>query len=119
MMNDAEREVCVGLLANLNAAVSLLERGGKKAAASDKMFEIMLDDYRKSIEAGRQMIAGSDAAFSAPVGAANASGIPVEASIAWQAGAFNPLHPKNAVMVEGRSWYRDDHPRVQRKPPPP
>lgn len=40
------------------------------------------------------------------------SSIPIEADIAWQAGAFDPLHPKNEVMVEGRSWYRDDHPRL-------
>lgn len=41
------------MLASLVAAVSLLENGGKKAAASDKMFDQMLADYRKAIEAGR------------------------------------------------------------------
>ena len=41
------------VLASLAAAHSLLSRGGKKAAASDKMFEIMLSDYEKSIERGR------------------------------------------------------------------
>jgi hypothetical protein len=38
--------------ASLAAAISLLERGGKsakKAAASDKMFDQMLADYRKSL----------------------------------------------------------------------
>jgi hypothetical protein len=48
-MYEALKDVTVSLI----AAVSLLERGGKKAAGSDKMFSIMLDDYRKSIEAGR------------------------------------------------------------------
>jgi hypothetical protein len=39
--------------AHLVAAVSLLERGGKKAAPSNKMFEQMLDDHKNSIERGR------------------------------------------------------------------
>ncbi len=50
-------EVVRTLLASLVAAVSLLERGGKKAAASDKMFEVMLADYRKAIETGRAALA--------------------------------------------------------------
>ena len=40
----------IDAVASLAAAISLLERGGKKAAASDKMFAIMLDDYRKSLD---------------------------------------------------------------------
>ena len=46
--------------AHLAAAISLLERGGKaakKAAASDKMFDIMLNDYRKSMERARAALA--------------------------------------------------------------
>ncbi len=42
----------VPVAASLAAAISLLERGGKsakKAAASDKMFDQMLSDYRKSL----------------------------------------------------------------------
>ena len=35
---------------SLVAAISLLESGGKKAAASDKIFAIMLSDYRKSAD---------------------------------------------------------------------
>jgi hypothetical protein len=46
-------DVFKNILASLVAAVSLLKRGGKKAAASDKMFEIMLSDYDAAIEAGR------------------------------------------------------------------
>ena len=46
--------------AHLAAAISLLERGGKaakKAAASDKMFDIMLNDYHKSLERARAALA--------------------------------------------------------------
>ena len=39
--------------ASLAAAISLLERSGKKAAASDKMFDIMLSDYRRALETVR------------------------------------------------------------------
>jgi hypothetical protein len=44
-------------LSSLVAAVSLLERGGKKAAASDKMFVQMLVDYNNSINRSRAAIA--------------------------------------------------------------
>lgn len=46
---DALREVLPALV----AAVSLLERGGKKAAPSDAMFEQMIRDYKAAIERGR------------------------------------------------------------------
>lgn len=39
--------------AHLIAAHNLLQHGGKKAAASNTMLEIMLNDYEKSIEVGR------------------------------------------------------------------
>ena len=42
---------------HLIAAVSLLESGGKKAAASNKIFELMLTDYKASIEQARAAIA--------------------------------------------------------------
>ncbi len=58
---DAEIAELVGVLgdvtAHLVAAHSLLSRGGKKAAASDTIFKIMLQDYEKSFEAGRKMVA--------------------------------------------------------------
>lgn len=38
---------------NLMACHSLLGSGGKRAAGSDKMFEIMMSDYAKAIEVGR------------------------------------------------------------------
>lgn len=41
------------VLAYLVAATSLLKAGGKKAAPSNKMFDIMVADYEKAIEAGR------------------------------------------------------------------
>jgi hypothetical protein len=53
-------EVSKNLLASLVAATSLLEKGGKKAAPSDKMFAIMLKDYEASIERGRAALKGQD-----------------------------------------------------------
>lgn len=48
----------VGVCASLAAAISLLERTpkAKKAAPSDKMFDQMLDDYRKSLEEARALL---------------------------------------------------------------
>ena len=43
--------------AHLIAAHNLLQHGGKKAAASNTMLEIMLNDYEKSIEVGRAALA--------------------------------------------------------------
>lgn len=58
---DAEIAELVAVLGNvtahLAAAHSLLSRGGKKAAASDTIFKIMLQDYEKSFEAGRKALA--------------------------------------------------------------
>jgi len=51
-----ERERWVGMAASLAAAISLLERGGKEAAASDKMFDQMLKDYRRALEKYRAAI---------------------------------------------------------------
>lgn len=51
-LDEAFRDVTASLV----AAVSLLRGGGKKAAPSDKMFAIMLDDYEKSIEAARSIL---------------------------------------------------------------
>jgi hypothetical protein len=47
------REALMPVMASLAAAISLLERGGKKAAPSDKMFEQMLKDYRSSLDKAR------------------------------------------------------------------
>lgn len=45
-----------GTAACLAAAVSLLERGGRKAAASDLMFDAMLTDYRNTLEEARAVL---------------------------------------------------------------
>lgn len=54
---DALVEAQISTAASLAAAISLLERGGKKAAPSDKMFAVMLDDYRKSLDGARAALA--------------------------------------------------------------
>lgn len=50
---DRLLEALRDVLPALVAAVSLLERGGKKAAPSDRMFRQMLRDYNAAIERGR------------------------------------------------------------------
>lgn len=58
---DRLREVAVDIAASLAAAISLLERGGKaakKAAASDKMFDQMMLDYKASLDRARAALAG-------------------------------------------------------------
>jgi hypothetical protein len=54
---EALLDALLDTTAHLVAATSLLERGGKKAAPSDKMFAQMLADYQKSAEVGRAAIA--------------------------------------------------------------
>lgn len=52
--------VSIRTAASLAAAISLLERSGKAAkiaAPSDKMFDQMLTDYRKSLDAARAALA--------------------------------------------------------------
>jgi hypothetical protein len=51
--NARLREAALDALAGLVAAHSLLKRGGKKAAPSDKMFEQMLCDYDATITRAR------------------------------------------------------------------
>jgi hypothetical protein len=51
--NARLREAALDALAGLVAAHSLLERGGKKAAPSNKMFEQMLCDYGAAITRAR------------------------------------------------------------------
>lgn len=53
------RDALMGAVASL-AAISLLEGGGKQAAASDKIFSIMLEDYRKALREIRAMIAARE-----------------------------------------------------------
>lgn len=51
------REALITVSASLAAAVSLLERTpkAKKAAPSDKMFDQMVLDYKKSLEAAKSL----------------------------------------------------------------
>lgn len=49
-----DREAFIAVMASLAAAISLLENGGRKAAPSDKMFGIMLDDYKRALNTGRE-----------------------------------------------------------------
>jgi hypothetical protein len=49
-------EAAKDALAHLVAATSLLDRGGKKAAASDKIFDQMLIDYNGSINRVRSIL---------------------------------------------------------------
>jgi len=53
-------EALKNVTVHLIAAHSLLERGGKKAAASDTMFALMLDDYEKSFKIGKAAIAKAE-----------------------------------------------------------
>ncbi len=56
---DRLRDALVRTAASLAAAISLLERGGKaakKAAPSDKMFDQMLIDYNRALDAARDVL---------------------------------------------------------------
>lgn len=58
----AMKEALMSTVAHLAAAISLLERTteSKKAAPSNKMFDVMLSDYRKALVVGRDAIAAID-----------------------------------------------------------
>lgn len=43
-------------VAHLDAAISLLEKGGRKGAASNKMFDMMIEDYKKALLTARAAI---------------------------------------------------------------
>ncbi len=59
LRGDLKRAVEAGVdvAASLSAAISLLQRGGKKAAPSDKMFNQMLADYNASLDRLRTIFA--------------------------------------------------------------
>jgi hypothetical protein len=68
MINKELLEALKNVTVHLIAAHSLLKLGGKKAAASDTIFKMMLDDYEKSFEVGRAAIAAAkQSAVSDPV----------------------------------------------------
>ncbi|MDB5177540.1 MAG: hypothetical protein JWN75_1208 [Candidatus Saccharibacteria bacterium] len=55
-------EILIRTMASLAAAISLLERTrtARLAAASDKMFDQMLTDYRKALHDAREHLEGPD-----------------------------------------------------------
>ena len=56
-LNKEELEdILISLTASLSAAVSLLKRSNKKAAGSDKMFDLMIEDYEKTLSKSRAFI---------------------------------------------------------------
>lgn len=62
--DETGRDAFVAALASLAAAISLLERTprSKKAAASDKMFDQMIVDYKKALEEGRAALSAAPVA---------------------------------------------------------
>lgn len=58
MTTPSIKEAFIQVLASLAAAISILDRTprSKKAVASDTMFDISLNDYRKALEAGRSAL---------------------------------------------------------------
>lgn len=48
----------VAVMASLAAAISLLERAPKAIAPSDKMFDLMLSDYRRALDNARRFFEG-------------------------------------------------------------
>lgn len=60
---EYETRALIPVAASLSAAISLLERGGKaakRAAPSDKMFDQMIQDYKKSLDDAREHLARID-----------------------------------------------------------
>lgn len=72
-------QAMIGVMASLAAAISLLERTpkAKSAAPSNTMFEMMLSDYRKALEAGRAAIRARSSAAIFPTAPAADSKCPV------------------------------------------
>ena len=58
-----EREALLRTAASLAAAISLLERGGNRtAAASDRMFDQMIADYKRTLKVARSVLRAGDSA---------------------------------------------------------
>jgi hypothetical protein len=51
-----KRDIVLDLLAHLVAAVSLLSRSPKTAGPSDRMFDMMIADYERSIQRARDYL---------------------------------------------------------------
>lgn len=52
-LNLITQQTLLEIIPALAAAISLLERSPKTGAPSNKMFDLMLNDYKKSLEKGR------------------------------------------------------------------
>lgn len=61
-MKRYRRDILIDVAAHLAGAISLLERtkSAKKAAASDKMFDQMLKDYKASLARARKILNEED-----------------------------------------------------------
>lgn len=53
---DMYKQSAIDCFVHLEAAVSLLEKGGKQAAPSDRMFNVMLNDYKNCIVRNRTIL---------------------------------------------------------------
>lgn len=53
MTKDQLREALFSVTASLADAIALLEESPKTAAPSDRIFDLMLRDYRESLKIGR------------------------------------------------------------------
>lgn len=73
------------VLGSLVAAVSLLERGGKQAASSNKMFAQMLKDYKVSVLRGRDAYKAYKSATPSPIeDVAEPSEAEIAARVFWE-----------------------------------
>jgi len=55
-MSEPIEDATIRVAAALAAAISLLERSPKTAAPSDKIFDMMVSDYKRALEAWRAAI---------------------------------------------------------------
>mgnify|MGYP003577551922 CR=1 FL=1 len=102
-----ERRALVALVQNKSASA---QRGHEEAAAAFVTYEGAAGDLNELSRYVASLEKAIRALSSAQPVAQEAKGIPLEAGIAWQAGAFDT--ERKAVTVEGHAWYRHDHPRL-------
>lgn len=101
------RAALIDNAASLEAAISLLERGGKKAAPSDKMFEMMLNDYRKSTNNARAALTSAPAPSPwRPIETAPTDGTVVRVFAAERQGL--PAFQCTAAYHEDAGWCVDE-----------
>lgn len=99
---DDLREAAIDAAAHLAAAISLLEAGGKaakKAAPSDKMFDQMLRDYKRSLGRARAALAAS----SHPASAVSEATRRMEETLGAK---FVPASAGDEALREAEAWLR-------------